>query len=52
MRSDLLVLLRSILVLFAHWVALHVRVDDESRQLVVDVLLHLISDHGEDIETR
>ena len=45
-------LLLVVIRLTAVGVTLHVRVDDEGGQLVVDLLLNLVTDDSENIETR
>ena len=51
-RLDLLILLWLRFVQFAEWMTLHVRVNDESGKLIVNIFLYFITDDGQYIETR
>jgi len=50
--ANLKSLLGLVWILFAHGVTLHVRVNNECGELIVNLLLDLVADDGEDIETR
>jgi len=52
MLANLLILLRLVLVDLAHGVTLHVGVDNEGCELIIDLLFYLVTNDCEDIETR